>query len=442
MSTPKVLKGGKPTSLSDKIYQANPLIQARKEFDTLGMRIFFLGLRAINPQLTKVPQHSDQRFEPLFIPTAKLTELLGNDAYAHRIKKECDKIFNATIHLTYEDGGFKLMHVFRRLEYVARQGLYLEFDNLMRPYLLDLFKARGYTVLSVEQLFKLTSPYAVRLVELMLQYQNLATKKKSTVIERSMTIAELRFALNVPDDAYQERLNNFKARVLDTPIREINEKTLYKMKCETTKIGRIPTGFKFSLDISALTVKKPLPLYGEPAIQKLKSLGFGEQAARAIRDKCESDGDCLKRITSATKSFSMKSRRAKIENKLGYLRAYIENDWGGTKSKSAATPKALQPVQPRPRISSSPTPIGDILSSIPLPTPKPVSEPAKNDDSSQWRSPAPEDFREGETPLSDALAADIRKAINAPHYSEILPLILATVGLNPERFKELYMRKK
>ena len=82
-------------------------------------------------------------------------------------------MFDAKIRLRYEDGWFTLMHIFRQLDYVPKEGLYLQFDELMRPYLLDLFDTRGYMEINVEQIFCLTSTYAIRFVEIMLQYQNI-----------------------------------------------------------------------------------------------------------------------------------------------------------------------------------------------------------------------------------------------------------------------------
>ena len=80
------------------------------------------------------------------------------------------------------------MHLFSRLKYEPTEGLYLKFDESMRPYLLDLFQSDGYTKISVEQVFYLTSPYAWRLVELMLQYQNIPEFKVRQEIVREIDI--------------------------------------------------------------------------------------------------------------------------------------------------------------------------------------------------------------------------------------------------------------
>ena len=108
----------------------------------------------------------------------------------------------------------------------------------------------GYTTVNIEQIFKLTSTYAVRLIELCLQYRNMT---KGNVIERKLTIEEIRFYLNVPEDAYAGRLDHFRQRVLDDPIAEIERITDFRMSYHTEKEGRKIKNFVFALDISGIS---------------------------------------------------------------------------------------------------------------------------------------------------------------------------------------------
>ena len=185
--------------LRNDVYQSNPLVNSRKVFDLLGMRIFLLGLRGLNPHFSEQDKYYDKEFPKLFIPTSKLTELFGNTKYLAELKPACKKLFDTIIELNSVNGGFELYHLFRKLKYEPGEGLYLQFDELLRPYILDLFQTKGYTRINVEYLFKLSSPYAMRLLELLLQYQNIKFFKELMEIKRKMTVEELRFTLNVPD---------------------------------------------------------------------------------------------------------------------------------------------------------------------------------------------------------------------------------------------------
>ena len=77
---------------------------------------------------------------------------------------ECEKFFDSSITLKYTDKSFELMHIFDVMKYEPRDGLYIQFDTKMKPYLLELVKG-GYTAVNIKQIFKLISNYAVRLIE-------------------------------------------------------------------------------------------------------------------------------------------------------------------------------------------------------------------------------------------------------------------------------------
>ena len=142
------------TKLREKIYQSNPLIQARKGMNVLEMRLFTMGLQGINPHLSNKDNFYDENFKMTYISCKKLRKIFSSPWYLHDLDKVCDKLFhNDVIKLRYEDGGFKLMHMFDVLEYKPNDGLYIQFSTIMRPYLLDLMEAGGYTQITVAQIF-------------------------------------------------------------------------------------------------------------------------------------------------------------------------------------------------------------------------------------------------------------------------------------------------
>ena len=303
--------------LHSEVYQANPMIQARKGFDLLGMRIFFLGLRGLNPHLSGKDKYFDEKFERLHIPTSELVKLFGNTKYLAELKPACEKLFDAIVELNYADGGFKLMHMFDELEYRPRDGLYIQFSYKMRPYILDLFRARGYTRINIKHLFNLSSPYAVRLLELMLQYQNIKQFKDRQEIKRKFTLEELRFVLNVPEGTYGDRIDNFRSRVLEIAIKEVVTRTPYILRYVPIKEGRKVVAFEFTMDTFNVPVEDIdgyKPNFGNDAIELLRSMGFTESVA-----------DCFARVQRA-QALMIHQKRA-IKNKLGFLRKAIEEEW-------------------------------------------------------------------------------------------------------------------
>ena len=351
--------------LRKDVYQSNPMIQARKNFDIIGMRVFFLGLRGINPHFSENDRYFDKDFGRLFIPTSKITELFGgNTKYLSELKKACEKLFDAIVELNYADGGFKLMHMFDELEYKPKEGLYLQFSRKMRPYILDLFQSRGYTRINVEYLFKLSSPYAVRLLELLLQYQNIKHFKEAMEINRLMTIEELRFTLNVPKGAYRDRINNFRKYVLDIPIKEINTRTPYIVRYETIKEGRKVIAFEFVMDtynVPKEDNQSCKPLFSNDAIKLLCSLGFSDKSAQEIFQKCSDVQDCFSRVNRAQSL--LERQKNPVKSKLGFLRKAIEEDWqiNGQPAQNRNTEPQSQPmesVQEYPRNNSKSLRVG------------------------------------------------------------------------------------
>ena len=324
--------------LRDEVYQSNPIIESRKDMDSLSVRVFLLGLRAINPHFSKKDKHFDLEFNEVFFPNEMLRNLFGHSEYLTQLKKDCQKIFDIIIELNHKDGGFVLMHLFQKLKYVPNKGLYLKFDDLMRPYILDLFQSRGYTKINVEQIFKLTSTYSIRLVELLLQYQNIPLYQSGQHIIREMSVEEVRFALNVPEFAYEGRMNNFRKKVLDEPIDEINKKTIYKMKYDVLKSGRNVTGFRFHMDISEVPIAISSPKSDELKFSLMSPAVMDEfirlTVAENIFKKCTGNNDCLLRMRYAEDALDEYKTNNVVKNPLAFLRKAIENDWNGKADKA------------------------------------------------------------------------------------------------------------
>ncbi|MGN0951375.1 MAG: replication initiation protein [Mitsuokella sp.] len=228
------------------IYQANPLIEAKKAMNALEMRLFLLALQDINPHLGRNDKFYDKDFPATHISPSQVKEILGNGMYLTLLDKTCDSLAKRVLVLRSEE-GMKYVPLFAVIEYEKRDGLRIKFNNEMRPYLLDIFElGKGYTRIAMKQIFNLSSAYSMRLLELMLQYQGLMHDK---TIQRHIELGDLRFMLNVGEHTYT-RIQDFCRRVLDDPIKEINEKTQYRISYTKVRKARRIMGFNFTMDCS------------------------------------------------------------------------------------------------------------------------------------------------------------------------------------------------
>ena len=315
--------------LRDKRYQGNPLVQARKDFDITGMKIFLLGLRELIPYLSKRDEFLTATLKELFIPTAQLTEVFGDDTWHLKdLERVCGKMFQSVIKFQLADEDFEQYHLFRKLKFVTEEGLYIWFDDILRPHILDLFKARKYTLLNIKYLFRLTSIYAVRLLELMLLYQDIEPFKERQEITCKFTLEELRFALKVAEGAYEDRKDNFRRFVLDVAIKDIMKRTPYILRYETLKERGKLSAIKIVMDMSNVPAEdndERKPPAENKAIIMLLALGFGSNDAQEIFRKCRDEDDCLSRINRAQGLLDRQS--GLVANKLGFLRRAIESEW-------------------------------------------------------------------------------------------------------------------
>lgn len=112
----------------------------------------------------------------------------------------------------------------------------IKFTDAVMPLVTQLEK--HFTSYQLEQVKDLSSIYAIRLYELMMQWR--ATGKTQQI-----PIDELRHKLGIEPDQYQ-KMSNFKDKVLDFAINQINEHTDIKASYEQHKEGRSITGFTFT----------------------------------------------------------------------------------------------------------------------------------------------------------------------------------------------------
>jgi plasmid replication initiation protein len=121
---------------------------------------------------------------------------------------------------------------------------HIKFSPRVIGYFHDLEKTFGYfTKYSIESIASLNSIYAVRLYELLKQFQS--------VKYRDITITDLRNLFQFQDE-YQI-LADLKKRVIDSSIKQINSSTDIRVSYTQIKRGRTIIGFKFKID----TLKKP-----------------------------------------------------------------------------------------------------------------------------------------------------------------------------------------
>ena len=125
----------------------------------------------------------------------------------------------------------------------AENGGYIaiKFSDDVMPLITKLEK--HFTSYELEQVKDLTSIYAIRLYEMLVQWRG---NGKTPQIK----LNELREKLGIIEGEY-EQMTNFKTKVLNQAISQINKHTDITATYEQHKAGRIITGFTFSFKSKA-----------------------------------------------------------------------------------------------------------------------------------------------------------------------------------------------
>lgn len=215
------------------VTKSNHLIEAGYRLSLNEQRLVLTAISRLDGR-KPMPRDNDftitaQEFSSMFgLPIKQAYESLENAA---------SRLYEQDIK-TY-DGKHKTRERFRWVDgvkYWDGEGkVTLSFSNKIIPYLTLLHTQ--LTSYDLKQISSLTSSYSIRFYELMIQF-------KSTK-ERWIKLDTLKERLELQDQ--YSRFFDFKKRIIDPAITEVNNSTNLIITWDTVKKGRVITGLKFDI---------------------------------------------------------------------------------------------------------------------------------------------------------------------------------------------------
>lgn len=206
------------------IVKSDDLINAVYDLTVQEQRIILIMISMINPL-------EDRDFKLFKIPVNVFQKLIGADGkgYYQELQDVAGKMMKRTIHIPHpSDDGWLKVNWLASCEYLPDRGcIELEISDKLKPYLLDL-KSK-YTKYHLNNILPLRSGYAIRIYELLKQYQKIG--------ERRMTIQDLRETLGISKDQYR-LYGHFKSKVLAKAQKELEAKTDISFTYKEIKKGR------------------------------------------------------------------------------------------------------------------------------------------------------------------------------------------------------------
>jgi plasmid replication initiation protein len=225
--------------MSELIVKDNALIQASYTLDLTEQRLILLAIVEARNSGQGITHDSLLR-----IHASSYAKQFGiNDKTAYTVLKDASKgLFDR--YITYHDknpkNGKDRSFNCRWVDKIGVEPdsgiVYMRFTPDVVPLITRL--ESHFTSYEIDKVANLSSIYAIRLYELIIQWRD-------NGITQRYKIDELRSKLGVEPDQYKA-MNNFKARVVDLAIKQINEHTDITVKYEQHKTGRTITAISFT----------------------------------------------------------------------------------------------------------------------------------------------------------------------------------------------------
>ena len=230
--------------MSELVVKDNALIQASYTLDLAEQRLILLAIIEARNSGQGITHDSLLR-----IHASNYAKQFGvNDKTAYTVVKDASKgLFDR--YVTYHDknpknGKDRSFHC----RWVDKIGVepdsgivYMRFTSDVVPLITRL--ESHFTSYEIDKVANLSSTYAIRLYELIIQWRD-------NGVTQRYNIDELRQKLGVKPDQYK-KMSNFKMRVLDLAIDQINTHTDITVKAEQHKTGRTITAMSFTFKSKA-----------------------------------------------------------------------------------------------------------------------------------------------------------------------------------------------
>jgi plasmid replication initiation protein len=212
--------------------QSNSLVESSYKMSVPAKRVMLLLLSKIHPAQQDVTTK-------ITIQARDYSEKTGlSFAQSYRdIKNGCRELMKTII--TMKDLEAKTTEecvVVSWMKHHENEGwLEATFSLWIMPHIHRMTRL-GYTTIAVNEAIKFKSFNTIRLYEILMQWDSTG--------KRFISIEDLRHAFQIPPKSYAA-FRDFRVKVIDPSVKEINEKTSWEITWEAIKTGKKITSVRF-----------------------------------------------------------------------------------------------------------------------------------------------------------------------------------------------------
>ena len=213
----------------NQVVKSNQVIEASYQLSAVEQRIILAAISLI----PKNKVITDDELYPVSVNELQLLGVHEKTAYRD-LKEGINRLYERSINLSIDEKSIKMRWV-QEVQFLDSQGVIgIRFSKPILPFISNLSKE--FTKYALSDIAGISSAYAIRIYELLVQYRQIG--KREISIENLRTMLELGKKYPLFADC--------KKRVIDTAVDQINEYSPLKVTYEQKKTGRRVTHILFS----------------------------------------------------------------------------------------------------------------------------------------------------------------------------------------------------
>ena len=212
----------------NQVVKSNQVIEASYQLSAVEQRIVLAAI-------SRIPKNQPITDEELYPVSVNELQLLGvHEKTAYRdLKEGINRLYERSINLSIDNKSIKMRWV-QEIQFLDSQSVIgIRFSKPILPFISNL--SREFTKYALSDIAGINSGYGIRIYELLVQYRQIG--------KREISIDNLRTMLEIGKK--YPLFADFKKRVIDTAVDQINECSPLKVTYEQKKTGRKVTHIIF-----------------------------------------------------------------------------------------------------------------------------------------------------------------------------------------------------
>lgn len=213
----------------NQVVKSNQVIEASYQLSAVEQRIVLAAI-------SRIPKNQLITDDELYPVSVNELQLLGvHEKTAYRdLKEGINRLYERSINLSVDDKSIKMRWV-QEVQFLDSQSVIgIRFSKPILPFISNL--SREFTKYALSDIAGINSGYGIRIYELLVQYRQIGKREISVDNLRTMLELGKKYPL----------FADFKKRVIDTAVDQINEYSPLRVTYEQKKTGRKVTHITFS----------------------------------------------------------------------------------------------------------------------------------------------------------------------------------------------------